>query len=73
MDFNLIKRASVGNDEEELYDITSCMIVSKNKDIDDSEFNKVVQIIDESGQEVTCTFDKFVEIFDQEGLSGFII
>ena len=33
----------------------------------------VIQIIDETGMEVNYTSDKFVEIFDQEGLTGFII
>jgi hypothetical protein len=30
-------------------------------------------IIDETGNEVNCTIDKFIEIFDTHGLEGFIL
>lgn len=51
----------------------SYMIISKAPTVEDIELEKVIQIIDENGAEVTCTYDKFVEIFDTEGLSGFIM
>ena len=67
--------------EEQLFEFTdkglqevgSVIMVSKNKAVQDAEFNNIVQIIDEKGEEVSCTMDKFVEIFDTSGLSGFII
>lgn len=67
--------------EEQLFEFTdkglqevgSVIMVSKNKAVQDTEFNNIVQIIDEKGEEVSCTMDKFVEIFDTSGLSGFII
>ncbi len=48
-------------------------IVSLDETVKSEDLEKIVQIIDESGSEVSCTFDKFVEIFDQEGLAGFIL
>lgn len=49
------------------------MIVSKAQDVETADFENIIQIVDETGNEVNCTFDKFVEIFDKEGLSGFIL
>jgi hypothetical protein len=57
----------------EFKDSNSYMILSKDENVKESDFNNVIQIIDESGNEVSCTYDKFVEIFDKEGLSGFIL
>ncbi|MBD5402098.1 hypothetical protein HDR58_04790 [bacterium] len=51
----------------------SYMILSKAADVDELEMQNVIQIIDETGEEVTCTYDKFVEIFDNHGLAGFIL
>ncbi len=31
----------------------------------------MIQIIDEAGHETNFTLDKFIEIFDNQGLSGF--
>lgn len=56
--------------ENELREVNPYLVLSKNKAVKDSD---VIQIVDEAGMEVNCTIDKFVEIFDQEGLSGFII
>lgn len=56
-----------------LRDSNSYYIVSKSADVKDFEMENVIKIIDESGHEVSCTFDKFVEIFDEEGLAGFIL
>lgn len=67
------------NEETKLYDVdafknmNSFYIVSKGDDVKDSDFANVIQIIDESGDTVDCTQDKFMEIFDQEGLAGFIL
>lgn len=36
-------------------------------------FDSVIHFIDESGTVFGCTADKFVEIFDKEGLSGFVM
>ncbi len=49
------------------------MPLSKAQDIKASDFNNIVQIIDESGNELNCTIDKFIEIFDTRGLEGFIL
>ena len=54
-------------------DANSYFIVSVDETVDKDDFEKVIQIVDEYGKAVTCTFDKFVEIFDQEGLTGFIL
>lgn len=57
-------------DEE---DSNSYMIVSKADTVSDLDMQNVIQIIGETGEELTCTYDKFVEIFDEKGLSGFIM
>ena len=49
------------------------MIISKAPQVEDVDLQNVIQIIDESGEEVSCTYDKFVEIFDEQGLAGFIM
>ncbi len=64
----LFKNLNDGLEEESSY-----MILSTGSHINKSDFENVIQIIDESGTSLTCTRDKFVEIFDKEGLSGFII
>ena len=51
----------------------SYMILSKSDDVKDVDIQNIIQIVDESGEEVSCTYDKFVEIFDNEGLAGFIM
>ena len=67
------------DEETKLYDVDafknlgSIYVVSKNDEVKDSDFESVIQILDESGDGVHCTYDKFVEIFDQEGLAGFIL
>lgn len=49
------------------------MFLSKASDIEKEVFENVIQIIDETGNEVNCTIDKFIEIFDTHGLEGFIL
>ena len=47
--------------------------VSSAQDCTDEDFERVIQILDECGDEVNITRDKFIEVFDQHGLSGFIL
>ena len=64
----LFRNLNDGLEEESSY-----MILSTGSNINKSDFENVIQIIDESGTSLACTREKFVEIFDKEGLSGFII
>ncbi len=54
-------------------DENTYMILSKAPEVKDVDIQNIIQIVDESGEEVSCTYDKFVEIFDNEGLAGFIM
>ena len=54
-------------------DANTYMILSKAPEVKDVDIQNIIQIVDESGEEVSCTYDKFVEIFDNEGLAGFIM
>lgn len=54
-------------------DENTYMILSKTPEVKDVDIQNIIQIVDESGEEVSCTYDKFVEIFDNEGLAGFIM
>ena len=47
----------------------SFIIISKEPQINPEN---IIQIIDENGYETNCTLDKFLEIFDNQGLAGFI-
>ena len=47
--------------------------VSTAEDCQDEHFDQVIRILDEQGDEVNVTQEKFIEIFDQNGLSGFIL
>ena len=71
MEFN--ETIMIANKDNPYRDANSYFIVAKDDTESFEDLEKVVQIIDECGKEVTCTFDKFVEIFDQEGLAGFIL
>ncbi len=42
-------------------DTNSYMIVSKAPDVEEVEMQNVIQIIDETGHEVSYTYDKFIE------------
>ena len=68
--------------EEQLFEFTpkglqqvnSIIMVSKNKAIQEADIKNVIQILDENGtDDISCTMDKFVEIFDKNGLAGFIM
>lgn len=56
-----------------LSDYGEVTFISKAAGVEEEAFANVVQIIDESGNEVNCTIDKFIEIFDNHGLEGFIM
>jgi len=73
MDFNFEDTTLFEHKDNALNDMNSYMIVSKNENVNDMEMNNIIKIIDETGAEVNCTYDKFVEIFDEEGLAGFIM
>ena len=59
--------------DNELLDENSYKVISKMPNVTNEQVQNIIQIVDENGMEVTCTYDKFIEIFDNEGLSGFIL
>ncbi len=73
MEFKFDETRLLEHKDNPVNDINSYLILSKADTVEDAEMENVIQIIDESGKEVNCTYDKFVEIFDQEGLAGFIL
>ena len=59
---------------EGLQEVNSIIMVSKNKAVQEADIKNVIQILDENGtDDISCTMDKFVEIFDKNGLAGFIM
>ena len=57
-----------------LQEVNSIIMVSKNKAVQEADIKNVIQILDENGTyDISCTMDKFVEIFDKNGLAGFIM
>lgn len=73
MEFKFDESTLLEHKDNALNDTNSYLILSKAATVADTEMQKVIQIIDETGEEVNCTYDKFLEIFDQEGLAGFIM
>lgn len=73
MEFKFEETKLLEHRDNSLNDINSYLILSKADTVENSEIENVIKIIDESGLEVNCTYDKFMEIFDQEGLAGFIL
>lgn len=73
MNFEFSETRLFEHKDNELNDSNSYLILSKSEAVPETDFENVIQIIDESGMEVNCTYDKFVEIFDKEGLAGFIM
>jgi len=73
MEFKFDETTLFEHKNNEFSESNSYLIISKNDEIDDIAMDNVIKIIDESGSEVNCTYDKFVEIFDKEGLAGFIM
>lgn len=51
----------------------SYLIVSKQSKVKKEKLKDTIKIIDEDGKEMDCTEEKFIEIFDKHGLSGFIL
>ena len=47
--------------------------VSSSKDCKDEDFDRVVHIIDECGDDVNITQDELFQVFDQHGLNNFIL
>ena len=57
-----------------MQEVNSIIMVSKNKAVQEDDIKNVIQILDENGtDDISCTMDKFVEIFDKNGLAGFIM
>ena len=73
MEFKFEDTQLVALKDNPFRETNSYYIVSKSNDVNDFEMENVIKIIDESGLEVSCTVDKFVEIFDKEGLAGCIL
>ncbi len=73
MDFKFNETTLLEHKNNNSNDTNTYMIISKAPTVKDDEMQNVIEIIDESGREVSCTYDKFVEIFDEKGLSGFIL
>lgn len=73
MELNLDETTLVAHKDNDLNDKNTYLILSKNDGVTKDEIEDVIHIIDETGIEVSCTYNKFVEIFDQEGLAGFIM
>lgn len=73
MEFKFDESTLLEHKDNASMDSNSYLILSKAPTVKDSEMQNIIQIIDENGEEVNCTYDKFVEIFDQEGLAGFIM
>jgi len=73
MEFKFDETTMMAHKDNAFNDMNSYIILSKNEAVKDAQMDNIIQIIDESGKEVNCTYDKFIEIFDQEGLAGFIL
>ncbi len=73
MEFNFDNTTLLEHKDNPFNESNSYLILSTNQDVKANEMNNIIQIIDESGSEVNCTYDKFVEIFDKEGFAGFIM
>lgn len=73
MEFNYDETTLIEHENNAFSETNSYLILSTNEAVKKKEMENVIKIIDESGIEVSCTYDKFVEIFDQEGLTGFIM
>ncbi len=73
MEFKFEDSTLLEHKDNAVKDSNTYMIISKAPQVEDVDLQNVIQIIDESGEEVSCTYDKFVEIFDEQGLAGFIM
>ncbi len=61
------------NKSNDIMEQNSYLIISKSPSAREKKFGDIIQFIDEDGTEMNFTIDKFVEIFDKQGLSGFIL
>ena len=73
MDFRFDDSTLLEHKNNKDNETNSYMIISKSPTVEEADLQNVIQIIDESGNEVTCTYDKFLEIFDKQDLEGFIM
>ncbi len=73
MEFKFDETRLLEHKDNPFNESNSYLILSTNRDVQENEMNNIIQIIDETGTEVNCTYDKFVEIFDEEGFAGFIM
>lgn len=71
MEFKFRETTLFEHKNNAIRDVNFYRIISKAQGVKEVEMNNVIQIIDESGNQVSCTYEKFVEIFDKEGLGGF--
>jgi hypothetical protein len=60
-------------EDEDISSFGLIAAVSTAKDCKNKDFDKVVQILDETGDEVNITDNNILEVFDQQGLSGLIL
>lgn len=63
----------IENDDNLYAENNAYTIISKSPDVAEEDISRAISIIDENGQELSCTYTKFLEIFDEQGLSGFIM
>ena len=61
------------DDSEDISSFGLVAVVSTAKDCKKKDFDNIVQILDEDGNEVNVTHEKFIEMFDQHGLNSFIL
>lgn len=73
MEFKFDDMTLLEHKDNSVNDTNMYMIVSKAPDVEDIDLLNVIQIVDESGEEVNCTYGKFMEIMDKQGLAGFIM
>ena len=74
IDFNFDEEFTMlEHKDNEMLEQNVYKVVSKSKNVKDEDLLNVIKIFGETGDEVTCTYDKFIEIFDKDGLSGFIL
>lgn len=68
MELNFDDISNIGISDSNPY-----VFVSSDSSVDSNALKNVIQIIDESGAGVSYTYDKFIEVFDKKGLSGFVL
>ena len=71
MEFKFNDLALIIDTEKTTEETNSYKLVSTEDAV--NSFNNFIEIVDENGNEVTFTPEKFLEIFDNNGLEGFIL